>query len=381
MSDESQALLRKTPLHAVHVELGAKMVPFAGYEMPVQYPTGIIKEHLHTRAAAGLFDVSHMGQTFLRADRIPNNNVGDALERLVPSDLRLLSRGAVRYSLLLNDHGGIVDDLTVTRPLDDEWQDHLYMVVNAARKEDDYAYIADRLGGLAELRRADNRALLALQGPKAAAVLVRFVPEVRRMTFMTSIPTTIFGIDALISRSGYTGEDGFELSVPDDCAEQVWRRLMREPEVAPVGLGARDSLRLEAGLCLYGHDIDETTTPVEAGLTWVIGKRRREEGGFPGFGVIKRHLEDGAPRRRVGLRPESRSVAREGTDITDPEGRVIGRVTSGGYGPTVGAPVAMGYVETAFARPDTQVALMIRGQQVPARVTKLPFVQPGYHRG
>jgi aminomethyltransferase len=374
--DDASADLRKTPLNALHRELGAKMVPFAGYDMPVQYPSGIMEEHRHTRAAAGLFDVSHMGQAELVGE-----DPAAALERLVPGNIRGLTPGRIRYTLLLNEQGGILDDLMVTRPADaGDPARRLFLVVNAACKEADFAHIATRLAGLAGLHRLEDRALLALQGPQAAAVLARLAPEAGDMTFMQAATLTLLGAECPVSRSGYTGEDGYEISVPADRAEELARALLAEPEVKPVGLGARDSLRLEAGLCLYGHDITQTTTPVEAALTWTIGKRRRTEGGFPGFEAIRRQLEEGAPRRRVGLRPEGRAPAREGAAITDTDGDVIGEVTSGGFGPTVGAPVAMGYVATPFAEPGTPVRLVVRGKALPAQVAALPFVKPGYRR-
>ncbi len=369
--------LQKTPLHPLHGECGARMVPFAGYEMPVQFPTGVMKEHLHTRSAAGLFDVSHMGQAELQAD----GDVAGALERLVPGDLKALGPGQMRYTLLLDDRGGILDDLMVTRPPDPAMQDRLFLVVNAACKDADFTLIADRLAGVASLSRAADRALLALQGPAAAKVLARLVPEAATMTFMTAAPARIDGADVLVSRCGYTGEDGFEISVPDDAADGLARRLLAEPEVAPIGLGARDSLRLEAGLCLYGHDIDTTTTPVEAALTWAIGKRRRADGGFPGAAPILRQIAEGVTRRRVGLVPEGRAPAREGTEITDPEGRPIGTVTSGGFGPAFGGPVAMGYVAVDHAAPETAVRLVVRGRPLPARVARMPFVPQRYYRG
>ena len=369
--------LRKTPLHGLHVALGARMVPFAGYDMPVQFPDGILKEHLHTRAAAGLFDVSHMGQALLHAE----GDAAGALETLVPGDIAGLAPGQMRYTQLLNDRGGILDDLMVTRPADPERQDTLMLVVNAACKEADFALIEGALSGVASLQRLDDRALVALQGPKAAAVLSRLAPSVAEMPFMTAAALTIGGVEAVVSRSGYTGEDGFEISVADADADAFARRLLDQPEVAPIGLGARDSLRLEAGLCLYGHDIDETTTPVEAALTWSVGKRRREEGGFPGASVVQKQLADGVSRRRVGLLPEGRAPAREGAVVTDAGGDEIGRVTSGGFGPSFGGPVAMGYVAVGHAKPDTPVNLIVRGKPLPARVARMPFVPQRYYRG
>ena len=369
--------LHKTALHGLHVALGARMVPFAGYDMPVQYPDGILKEHLHTRAAAGLFDVSHMGQAVLRAD----GDVAGALETLVPADIKGVAPGQMRYTQLLNDRGGILDDLMVTRPADPARRDELFLVVNAACKEADFALMERALTGVATLRRLDDRALVALQGPKAASVLARKAPSVATMPFMTADEVTIDGVKMLVSRSGYTGEDGYEISVPDGDAEAFAKWLLDQPETAPIGLGARDSLRLEAGLCLYGHDIDETTTPIEAALTWSVGKRRREEGGFPGAAIIQRQLAEGVARRRVGILPEGRAPAREGTVIADAGGAEIGRVTSGGFGPSLGGPVAMGYVAIDHAKAETPVSLIVRGKPMPAKIAKMPFVPPGYYRG
>ena len=365
------APLKRTPLYALHCELGAKMVPFAGYEMPVQYPSGILAEHLHTRSQAGLFDVSHMGQI-----RLGGPGAVAALERRVPGDLAALAPMRMRYTLLLNEAGGILDDLMTTR-----LADGLFVVVNASRKEADLAHLRDRLGAEASIEPLADRALLALQGPAAAAVLSRFVEKIARLPFMSAAEVAIGGQECLVTRSGYTGEDGFEISVPAGAAEALARRLIAEPEVAPIGLGARDSLRLEAGLCLYGHDIDETTTPVEAALAWTIGKRQRAEGGFPGAATILRQLAEGAPRKRVGIRPDGRAPAREGAEIVDEAGNKLGHVTSGGFGPSVGAPVAMGYVDTAHAVEGTPLQLLVRGAARAARVVKLPFVPTRYYRG
>src|SRR5438132_8081404 len=317
--DESP--LKRTPLHALHVALGGKMVPFAGYEMPVQYPAGILQEHLHTRAQAGLFDVSHMGQV-----RLASADAARALEALVPGDLLALAPRHMRYTLLLNEKGGILDDLMATR-----LEDGLFLVVNAARKEADFAHLRDRIAGATAVEPLADKALLALQGPAAATVLSRFAPTVAQLGFMTAMATTLDGHECLITRSGYTGEDGFEISLPASDAAAVAELLLAEPEVRPIGLGARDSLRLEAGLCLYGHDIDETTTPIEAGLAWTIGRRRRVEGGFSGAAVVLRQLAEGAPRRRIGIRPDGRAPAREDTPIISPAGETIGRVTRGGF--------------------------------------------------
>ena len=333
MSDPNQPL-RRTPLHALHVELGAKLVPFAGYDMPVQYPMGILGEHQHTRAAAGLFDVSHMGQVRLMAKG--GASVAKALEALVPADIQALTPGQMRYTQFTNEKGGILDDLMVANT-----GDHLMLVVNASCKEADAAHLHRHLSQSCAIEELSTRALIALQGPKAAEVLGRFAPQCQAMHFMNAAFLTIDGITCYATRSGYTGEDGYEISMPGDAAERLTRRRLAEPEVKPLGLGARDSLRLEAGLCL-GNNIDQTTTPVEAALTWSIGKRRRSEGGFVGADVILRQLKDGVPRRLVGIQPEGRHPARPRRD-QDRSGR-IGEVTSGGFGPTANGPVAMGYV-------------------------------------
>jgi aminomethyltransferase len=363
--------LRRTPLYDLHVARGARMVPFAGYEMPVQYPTGIIAEHLHTRAKAGLFDVSHMGQIALRGDA-----AAGALEELVPGDLQALAPGRMRYTLLLNEIGGIIDDLMATRI-----ETGLLLVVNAARKEHDLAHLKQNLDINIEIEPRFERALLALQGPAAAAALARLAPGVDRMPFMSAADIAIAGVPCFATRSGYTGEDGFELSLASEHAVQVAEALLNEPEVAPIGLGARDTLRLEAGLCLYGHDIDETTTPIEAGLAWTIGKRRRDESGFPGGGTILQQLAHGPERRRVGLRPDGRAPAREGSVILDAAGDSVGHVTSGGFGPTLGAPIAMGYVDAGHAEIGTPLSLVVRDVPRPAHVVPLPFVPTRYYRG
>lgn len=359
-----------TSLYSLHLELGAKMVPFAGYDMPVQYPTGVLAEHQHTRQAAGLFDVSHMGQAIIRgADRVK------ALEALVPGDLQALAEGRIRYSQFTNHRGGIKDDLMITNA-----GDHLFLVINAACKAADVAHLKACLSGNVTVEELTDRALLALQGPQAAAVLARLAPEAASMAFMSFRPLDIGGIACLVSRSGYTGEDGFEISVPTDRAMDLARRLLAEPEVRPIGLGARDSLRLEAGLCLYGSDIDETTTPVEAALVWSISKRRREQGGFPGAAVIQQQLRDGPGRLRVGIKSLDKAPARAHTPITDMAGQVIGEVTSGGFGPSVGGPVAMGYVQTAFAPLGTKVCLLVRGTPHEAVVVAMPFVPHHYRK-
>ncbi|GAB4225797.1 MAG: glycine cleavage system aminomethyltransferase GcvT [Methyloligellaceae bacterium] len=372
------ASLKKTPLHALHLELGARMVPFAGYDMPVQYASGIIKEHLHTREKAGLFDVSHMGQAQLTGPS--HETTAAALETLVPGEILKLGRGRLRYTMLLNEEGGILDDLMVTRPAAEEEEGRLLLVVNAACKDADYAHIAARLPEGVSLETFDDKALLALQGPKAAAVLAQFDPRAATLGFMTAAPLTLNGVPCHVSRSGYTGEDGFELSVPAERAEDIARALLASDDVEPIGLGARDTLRLEAGLCLYGHDIDETTSPVEAGLEWAIGKRRREEGGFPGAARIQRELREGPSRRRVGMRPQGRAPAREGCPVQDVDGNAIGTVTSGGFGPSVGAPVAMGYVAASHSAAGTPIQILVRGTPMPAKVSEMPFVPHRYYR-
>jgi len=378
MADPASADLLHTPLDAEHVALGARMVPFAGYAMPVQYPTGILTEHLWTRERAGLFDVSHMGQAALVGP--DHATTARALEALVPADIANLAPGRQRYTQLLTYEGGILDDLMVARPANPLQDGELLLVVNASTKEADYAHMQARLPSGVELRRFDDRALLALQGPAAEAALAALAPEVATMGFMAVTQTMLAGIPAHVSRSGYTGEDGYEISVPADRAVELWRTLLDDADVKPIGLGARDSLRLEAGLCLYGHDIDETTSPIEAGLTWSIQKRRRTEGGFPGAARIQRELAEGPARVRVGLKPEGRAPAREGTPVATPDGRDVGVVTSGGFGPTVNGPIAMGYVAPEVSAPGTELHLMVRGKALPARVAVMPFTPHRYKR-
>src|SRR5215471_10137435 len=369
---ETDARLRRTPLHALHLSLGARMVPFAGYEMPVQYPSGIIKEHLHTREAAGLFDVSHMGQATLEGA-----DPAGALERLTPADISGLKPGQMRYALLLNDNGGIKDDFMAAR-LDSP--SRLHLVVNAATKESDFTYIAERTRGRAVLTPEPQRALLALQGPKAETVLDRHASGISALGFIKLGRFSLDGRDAIISRSGYTGEDGFEISLAEEDAEPVARALLAESEVLPIGLGARDSLRLEAGLCLYGHDIDETTSPIAAGLAFSIGKRRKMAREFPAAERLMAELFEGTKRRRVGLKVLDKVPARENADIADRSGRIIGRVTSGSFGPSVGAPISMGYVDTEFAGDGTEITILVRGVARRAEVAPLPFVQHRYKR-
>lgn len=365
--------LLRLGLHDLHVELGGKMVPFAGYEMPVQYPAGVMKEHLHTRAAAGLFDVSHMGQVLLRPKQ-GMAALAAAFEALMPVDVASLAEGRQRYGLFTNDAGGVLDDLMFANR-----GDHLFVVVNAARKGHDIPHMAGHLTAVAEVVPVTDRALLALQGPQAEAALARLEPRVAAMRFMD---VGVFG-DLWVSRSGYTGEDGYEVSVPQARAEAFARALLAMPEVLPIGLGARDSLRLEAGLCLYGHDLDETTSPVEAGLTWAIQKSRRaggdREGGFPGAARILRELADGPARKRVGLRPEGRAPMREGVALFSGD-TAAGTICSGGFGPSVEGPIAMAYVPAAFAASGTRLDGEVRGKRMPVTVADMPFHPTTYKR-
>lgn len=370
MSDTQDAPPQVTPLNALHRALGAKMVPFAGYDMPVQYPAGVLAEHNHTRTAAGLFDVSHMGQV-----RLDGPDAAAALETLVPADIVNLGIGKTRYTQFTNAQGGILDDLMVTNA-----GDHLFLVVNAACKVQDIAHLRAHLRSVT-ITELDDRALLALQGPRAIDVMLRLAPAIRVMKFMSFGTATVAGMTVWITRSGYTGEDGVEISVAASDCERLARLLLDQPEVKPIGLGARDSLRLEAGLCLYGHDIDTTTSPVEADLVWSIQKRRREAGGFPGAARVQAELASGPKRKRVGILPDGKAPAREHTEVTDAAGRKIGEVTSGGFGPTVGGPIAMGYVESAFATAGTQVQLVVRGVPRPARIVAMPFTPHRYFRG
>jgi len=379
MGETHDGPLLKTPLHALHVELGAKMVPFAGYDMPVQYPTGVLTEHNWTREHAGLFDVSHMGQAFVVG---PDwETTAKALEALVPADILGLKPGQQRYSQLLAEDGGILDDLMITRSSYKGYEGWAYIVVNAGCKDADYVHIGARLPSGIELKPDSDLALMAIQGPEAAAVMETLVPGIAATPFMTFVETTVDGMFVHASRSGYTGEDGFELSVQVKDAPKLWQRLTADARVKPIGLGARDSLRLEAGLCLYGHDIDTTTSPIEAGLNWSIQKRRRTEGGFPGAARVQKELAEGAPRARVGILPDGRAPAREGTVIKAADGAAIGTVTSGGFGPTINGPLAMGYVNRRFAEPGTPVLLEVRGKDLPAKVVTMPFAPHRYFRG
>ena len=376
--DESPLL--HTPLHALHVARGGKMVPFAGYEMPVQYAAGVLREHQHTRSAAGLFDVSHMGQLAVRAKSGKVEDAALALERLVPQDIVAVAPGRQRYAQFTNTAGGMLDDLMVAN-----FGDHLFLVVNAACKTEDEAHLRAHLSDACVIESLADRALIALQGPKADQVLADFA-DVTAMRFMDSGPRKVAGLDCFVSRSGYTGEDGFEISVPAEHAEALVKSLLDNTNVLPIGLGARDSLRLEAGLCLYGHEIDATTTPVEGALEWSVQKSRRNggarAGGFPGAEEILAQFEKGAARRRVGLRPEGRAPVREGAilfaDATSAD--PIGKVTSGGFGPSLNAPVAMGYLPSSLAATGTQIFAEVRGQRLPLLVAAMPFVPNTYNR-
>ncbi|MBO6890647.1 MAG: glycine cleavage system aminomethyltransferase GcvT [Roseibium sp.] len=370
--------LKLTPLHDLHEELGARMVPFAGYTMPVQFNDGIMAEHLHTRSSAGLFDVSHMGQAFLIGP--DHETTARALEALTPSNFIELGLGRQRYTVLLNDEGGIIDDIMVTRSVSEDDDGRLMLVVNAARKEIDYAHFRDRLPDNVRLEVVEERALIAVQGPQAVEVVAAHAPKVTDLAFMSASSMEFDGIDCHVGRAGYTGEDGVEMSVPAGVAEPIARALLADDRVAPIGLGARDSLRLEAGLCLYGHDIDETTSPVEGAITFCMQKRRRMEGGFPGADRIRSELDEKPGRLRVGLLLEGRAPAREGAEIALPGGPVVGMVTSGGFAPTVGAPIAMGYVPTEHADSGTQLELIVRNRRLPARVVEMPFVPNRYYR-
>ncbi len=368
--------LLTTPLQALHIELGARMVPFGGYDMPVQYPAGILAEHRHTRAAAGLFDVSHMGQLLLKGA-----DASAALETLVPVDIVGLPVLKQRYALFTNSEGGILDDLMVTRWSDDE----LFVIVNAACKAQDTAHLQQHIGQRCTVQPLPDQALLALQGPQAVIALARLNKDVHSLTFMTGGHLKLDGIDCFVTRSGYTGEDGFEISVPAAQAEQLARALLAQPEVKPIGLGARDTLRLEAGLCLYGHDIDTTTTPVEAALTWAIQKVRRaggeRAGGYPGAAIIDQQFANGAARKRVGLISTERMPVREGAKVIDADGVELGVVTSGSLGPSIQQPVALAYVDSDHAAIGTPVFALVRDKRVAMTVTGLPFVPNGYYRG
>ncbi len=372
-AQKNDAPLLKTALWPIHTSMGGKMVPFAGYDMPVQYDgMGVLKEHVHTRTEAGLFDVSHMGQAILTGN---DADPAIALETIVPGDITGLEAGKMRYTVLLNDDGGIIDDLMVTR-----WDARtLLVVVNAACKEKDFAFIEGKIGNRTKLQYLGDRALLALQGPKAEQVASIFFPDVLGMKFMESSKTQYKGHEIFLSRSGYTGEDGFEISVPSAFAVEFTNELLQEPEVKLIGLGARDSLRLEAGLCLYGHDIDDHSTPIDANLKWVIPKRRREQGGFPGYEKIKKQLDGSTFILRVGIKPEGRAPIREKTELFIGD-KKVGVITSGGFGPTVDGPVAMGYVNSDVAKVGTKMNAMLRGVARPCEVVALPFVKTNYKK-
>ena len=362
-------MARRTPLYDFHVAQGAKMVEFAGWDMAVSYPLGVMGEHKGCRESAALFDVSHMCQVELRG-----YGAAAALEGLVPAAITTLAEGKSRYTFFTDQAGGILDDLIVSNA-----GDHLYMVVNASRREHDLGHMRGNLAGIEVIER-DDLALVALQGPAAEAVFSEIVPGAADLKFMETMATEVLGAPGRVSRLGYTGEDGYEISVPAQKAAELAERLVADDRVECAGLGARDSLRLEAGLCLYGNDIDTTTSPIEAGLIWAIQKRRREEGGFPGAERIQAEIAEGASRKLVGILPEGRAPARAGVEVTDGKGAIIGQVTSGGFGPTVGGPVSMGYVARDFAANGTEIGLLIRGKEMPAKVHPLPFVTQNYKR-
>jgi aminomethyltransferase len=374
MSDTNEQN-KHTALYDLHVELGAKMVPFAGYDMPIQYPLGIVKEHQQTRSSAGLFDVSHMGQIRLRGE-----NAAQALETLMPVDIVDLEPMKQRYALFTNERGGVMDDLMVTNA-----GDHLFVVVNAACKEQDINHLREHIGDTCEIEVLEDYALLALQGPQAAAVMARMDSASKALVFMTAAELDIDGIECFVTRSGYSGEDGFEISVHNNDAKRLARTLLAQPEVEAIGLGARDTLRLEAGLCLYGHDLDPQTTPVESSLLWALSRSRRADGerpgGYPGADIIMAQIANGVERKRVGIQAEGRMPVREGAILMDEDDNEIGIVTSGGFGPSVSGPVAMGYVKTEYAAIDTPLFALVRGKDIPVKVAKLPFVKQNYYRG
>lgn len=380
--------LKTTALYDMHVALGAKMVPFAGYDMPVQYPMGVLGEHLHTREKAGLFDVSHMGQVFLVPADKDFATAARALEKLVPADIQSLEPGQQRYSQFLNPEGGILDDLMISRMGLPGYEHMLYLVVNAGCKIDDYAHLESHMPDGVEVQiKDDTLSLIALQGPSAVEVLKQFNPAVADLIFMTHTDLQLSGplespIWAHISRSGYTGEDGYEISVKHEDAVRLAKALLAHGDAEMIGLGARDSLRLEAGLCLYGHDIDTTVSPIEAGLFWSVQKHRRSaDAGYLGAARVAADIADKTTKRLVGIKPEGRAPAREHTEVQDMDGNVIGEITSGGFGPTAGGPVAMGYIARKFTKAGTDVQLIVRGKARPAKITKLPFAPHNYYRG
>lgn len=371
--------LRKTPLNGLHREFGAKLTEFAGYEMPVQYRLGILGEHQHTRKKAGLFDVSHMGQVILSGQSYEETAL--ALEKVLPMDVLGLEIGRQRYGFLTTDEGGILDDLMFSNR-----GDHIFVVLNAACKDSDIKYLRSLLEPNISIKEIESRALIALQGPASEAVLGKYHPQIKNMKFMDVETLTIDGAECWISRSGYTGEDGFEISIPAEAAEPITRSILSNQNVEFIGLGARDSLRLEAGLCLYGHDIDQATTPVEASLTWAIQKARRSNGsrasGFIGSEIILNQLAGGTNKKRVGLLPQTRAHMREGVEIfaTETSKEAIGKITSGGYGPTVGYPIAMGYINSEYANSEDDLFGELRGKRVPVKVSNLPFVPLNFKR-
>ncbi|MGH8559298.1 MAG: glycine cleavage system aminomethyltransferase GcvT [Methylococcales bacterium] len=370
MTEDSE--LQSVPLDALHRELGAKMVPFAGYRMPLQYPSGIIQEHKHTRNSAGFFDLSHMGQI-----RISGPGVAAALEKLAPGNLSALPLLKQRYTVFTTASGGVLDDFMITH-----LADHFFLVVNAARKQVDLEHLIDRMPESCRIEMLPDQALLALQGPAAAKVMARLAPGSERLEFMAAGNFVLDSVECLITRCGYTGEDGFEISVPASQAGQVARNLLDQNEVAPIGLGARDTLRLEAGLCLYGHELDESTTPIEAGLSWVVARPYLHTGGpeprFPGAQRILEQMHTGVARQRVGLLPEGRAPVREGAQLLNGKDQVVGRVTSGGFGPSIGAPLAMAYLESRYAVQGSRLNALGRNKQLPVIVTRLPFVKHRY---
>ena len=361
---------KKTALYDYHKSLGAKFVPFAGYEMPVQYSYGIVEEHKLTRSNAGLFDVSHMGQLSIEG----NEDLAAELEKIIPTDLKTIKLNQSKYSFLTNENGGIYDDLIVTKV-----ERGFNIILNAARKDNDYKIIKNALGGKFKLKLHEDLSLIALQGPKSSEILKKSINGVSSLKFMNGDKFSYNGKDIYITRSGYTGEDGFEISIPNELVENFAKKLITQG-VKPIGLGARDTLRLEAGLCLYGHDINETTSPIEANLKWAISKRRREEGGFVGYNKIKSDINGNLSRLRVGVKPKGKIIVREGVKIFSKDGKEIGSITSGTFGPSVNGPIAMGYVKVDFSKPGTRVLLEVRGKKYNANVSELPFYKKSYVR-
>ena len=361
---------KKTALYDYHKSLGAKFVPFAGYEMPVQYSYGIVEEHKLTRSNAGLFDVSHMGQLSIEG----NEDLAAELEKIIPTDLKTIKLNQSKYSFLTNENGGIYDDLIVTKV-----ERGFNIILNAAHKDNDYKIIKNALGGKFKLKLHEDLSLIALQGPKSSKILEKSINGVSSLKFMNGDKFSYNGKDIYITRSGYTGEDGFEISIPNELVENFAKKLITQG-VKPIGLGARDTLRLEAGLCLYGHDINETTSPIEANLKWVISKRRREEGGFVGYNKIKSDINGNLSRLRVGVKPKGKIIVREGVKIFSKDGKEIGSITSGTFGPSVNGPIAMGYVKVDFSKPGTRVLLEVRRKKYNANVSELPFYKKSYVR-